>query len=97
MDTPSLKAYSPQQILDMILPDPVVRVSACGHEIELKATERYWYPVEVKRCNTRGKMLHWIRHLSEKNWVTTEHIRQFIDCCTRVHGKKVDPYLVNNC
>ena len=36
------------------------------------------YPIEASRCGTEDEVLSWIYHLSEKSWVTTEHIRQFI-------------------
>ena len=32
----------------------------------------YPYEIELSRINTHAKLLHWMIHLLEKNWVTTE-------------------------
>ncbi|MDA3897497.1 MAG: hypothetical protein PF482_15280 [Desulfobacteraceae bacterium] len=38
---------------------------------------KYDYPIEKKRCNTPAKILSWILHLSEKNWIDNDTIHDF--------------------
>ena len=50
--------------------------------IELKckrtrtSTNPYW--IGLDRIKTKHDLLHWIFHLSEKNWVTSDHINKLI-------------------
>ena len=37
------------------------------------------YDIELSRINTEEKLLKWIFHLSEKQWVTREIIHEVID------------------
>lgn len=36
------------------------------------------YVIDFKRCDTAEKILGWIVHLTEKDWVTTEILERFI-------------------
>lgn len=38
----------------------------------------YEYGIKKTRCDTPRKVCHWVCHLSEKNWVTPDLLRQFI-------------------
>lgn len=40
----------------------------------------YEYAIESTRCASPQAVIHWVMHLSEKTWVTTRHLRQFIQC-----------------
>jgi len=37
------------------------------------------YEFELVRCDTHEKLVKWIYHLAEKNWVTTDVLRVFIE------------------
>lgn len=37
------------------------------------------YDIERSRMDSPEKLLGWIRHLSQKGWVTTDHIHALID------------------
>lgn len=36
------------------------------------------YAFDADRCDTNAKLLEWIRHMTEKCWVTGLHINQFL-------------------
>lgn len=38
----------------------------------------YPYEIEISRCDTPEKILHWCSHLCDKTWVTAELISKFI-------------------
>jgi hypothetical protein len=47
---------------------------------DLLADERgCWYEIEESRCNTAAKLVDWVAHLSEKTWMTTDHVEQLIE------------------
>lgn len=47
------------------------------------------YEIEHDRMNTPEKVLGWIVHLAEKNWVTVEHIDCLIASAQRI-GVEID-------
>ncbi len=51
---------------------------------------RPMYVVEMERCNTPAKILEWVYHLSQKNWVDREVIERFILLACSANG--IDPY-----
>ncbi len=44
------------------------------------------YSVPLSRCDTYEKILSWVYHLSEKTWVTTEVVNEFIKTALNEHG-----------
>lgn len=41
------------------------------------------YPISLDRVDSAEKILSWIIHLSEKNWVTSEMLGRFVEkCCS---------------
>ncbi|MCG2750377.1 MAG: hypothetical protein L6301_00855 [Desulfobacteraceae bacterium] len=46
------------------------------------------YFVELKRANTKAKILNWVHHLSGKNWMTTELLRRFIELACQANRLK---------
>jgi hypothetical protein len=61
----------------------IVDVSPAGIELE----NHYW--IDCGRINTKEKLVEWIYHLCEKNWITPEHIRQLIDGAAQINGWKI--------
>ncbi len=49
-----------------------------------------YYEIERSRANTPEKLLGWIAHLSEKTWVTPEHIRQLILILGKIKGMSIE-------
>lgn len=43
----------------------------------------YEYNIELSRCDTAEKLLHWIWHLTEKTWMNTSVMRRFIEVVCR--------------
>lgn len=43
----------------------------------------YEYNIELSRCDTAEKLLHWIWHLTEKTWMNTVVMRRFIEVVCR--------------
>lgn len=67
--------------LDNVEPRPVLARYNTDHGIPSfdLFDNGYWYEIETSRCDTAAKLVDWIAHLSEKVWVTTEHIRQLVE------------------
>lgn len=38
------------------------------------------------RCKGAGEALAWVEHLSEKSWITTEHLQQFASLAIAAFG-----------
>ena len=47
------------------------------------------YEFHVDRCQNSEQVLSWIHHMTEKTWVTTSHIYQFVNLCV-ARGIKID-------
>lgn len=60
--------------------DAIVLLTPTNHE----------YTIELNRINTKGEIVSWVHHLSEKSWVTTLMIGDFIKKVCEV--KKWNPY-----
>lgn len=50
----------------------------------------YEYNIALSRCNTPEKLLHWVWHLTEKTWMTTEVMRRFIEVACRENKITMD-------
>jgi hypothetical protein len=48
------------------------------------------YEIALSRCATAEAILQWVRHLSEKTWVTTEIIEQFVVVSSGNIGLNID-------
>lgn len=46
------------------------------------------YDIQFSRCNTPEKLVSWIHHLLEKNWVTKDHISRLIYLASERNGFK---------
>ena len=46
----------------------------------------YKYFIELDRCDTPNKLLHWIYHLLGKVWMTTELLENFIVKVAKYHN-----------
>ena len=46
---------------------------------------RHTYFIAWNRIDTPIKLVHWIRHLVEKNWVDSQLIEELIDAVNRRH------------
>lgn len=53
-----------------------------------EGVKRWTYWIEEKEVETRRGLIRWIRHLSEKNWITTRHIVELIDVSHEIANKK---------
>jgi hypothetical protein len=56
-----------------------LRVKRLGNRIVFDTLAGYTYCLHLSRCNTHGKALAWVRHLSTKTWMTGQMICDFID------------------
>jgi hypothetical protein len=43
----------------------------------------YEYPISKERVRTPEHILGWVEHLSEKGWVTRDHLKVFVACASR--------------
>jgi hypothetical protein len=48
------------------------------------------YEIALSRCATAEGILQWVRHLSEKTWVTTEIIERFVPVASQNIGLDID-------
>lgn len=44
------------------------------------------YNIALSRCDTREKLLEWVYHLTEKNWMSREVLRRFMEVAAAHHG-----------
>ena len=49
------------------------------------------YYIELSRCDTPEKLIAWLYHLTEKTWVTSEMIHEFLRIVSRECGVAVHP------
>ena len=72
------------------IPPPVIKLFRDTREVAiLDEYGRDSYRIGLDRLNTSGKLLGWILHLSEKDWVTTQHISELVELAASVHGIEV--------
>ena len=50
----------------------------CCTDGDIMLNGPYPYPIAWDRINTPQKLVHWLLHLSEKQWFSTEMLRQLI-------------------
>lgn len=50
----------------------------------------YEYNIELSRCNTPEKLLHWVWHLTEKTWMTNDVMRRFIEVACRENNIEME-------
>jgi len=48
------------------------------------------YVIALNRCSTVKSILQWVIQLSEKTWMTTDVLKQFIELSINYHG--IDVY-----
>jgi len=67
-------------------------VTVQGDYIVIKDPEPngWGYDIAISDCNTAEKILSWVMHLSEKNWVNTDIIRQFIRVASKACNLHVE-------
>jgi len=71
------KAISGTDFRKMKVPAPVVRRDMKGHLDFYNAKLDSWdYWIDEVEITTRRGLIHWVEHLTEKNWVTTAHVRE---------------------
>ena len=46
--------------------------------------DAWWYDIEASRIKTVDDVTHWIYHLSEKAWISTWQIHEFMDVCKKL-------------
>ena len=51
----------------------------------------YEYNIDLQRCNTPEKLLHWIWHLTEKTWMTNDVMRRFIQIACKENKIEMAP------
>lgn len=53
------------------------------------APKSHSYDIEHERMDSAAKVLAWVHHLCSKDWVTNQHIQEFLDVAER-RGVKID-------
>lgn len=72
-----------------VLQGRLTRIEVDEAYLTIKVDEHYQYEISLDRINNAVKILQWVIHLTEKTWMTTELMRQFvIASCTKAG---VDP------
>lgn len=51
---------------------------------------RFPYDIELSRCTTYKKIIHWAWHLGHKNWVYPALLSKFIELCCKYHNLELD-------
>lgn len=55
----------------------------------LHSQDNWDYEILHSEVSTPQKLVTWISHLLEKNWVEKEHVQGLVYLAQRVHGHKV--------
>lgn len=72
-----------------ILRERLTKIVVDDTHLTIKVDEHYDYEIALDRIDSPAKILQWVIHLTEKTWMTTELMRQFVlAACTRAG---VDP------
>jgi hypothetical protein len=50
------------------------------------------YRVGLDRCSTPEAILAWVRHLTEKKWMTVPVIHRFVELATEHHGINIQTH-----
>jgi len=50
----------------------------------------YEYKIDLSRCDTAERLLHWIWHLTEKTWMTNDVMRRFIEITCRENSIEME-------
>lgn len=53
---------------------------------------RFPYDIELSRCDSPEKILHWVWHLSQKNWVHRHLLWKFINLVCEYHNLEMNDY-----
>ncbi|HIH4928439.1 TPA: hypothetical protein ACYSAK_001830 [Proteus mirabilis] len=56
----------------------ILKVEGNHFVFQLSDNEIDQYEISISSCNTPEKLLSWIFHLTEKQWMNTELLRYFI-------------------
>ena len=48
-----------------------------------------YYEIETERINTKEKLVQWIYHLTQKKWVTPEHIKKLTEAAADLNNWKI--------
>jgi hypothetical protein len=74
-----LTVRTPDEILAMKFDDSKFAIKTDDSLILLIPGSKAEYEIEYDRMNTPRKVLGWVRQLSDKKWVTRDHIRVLIE------------------
>ena len=55
----------------------------------LMITIDYPYEVDLDVINSHGKLIEWVFHLSEKTWMTTDYLHEFIERVVSIKKWKI--------
>jgi len=58
--------------------------------LTIKANDQFGYEIALDRIDNPVKILQWVIHLTEKTWMTTELLNQFVQAACNKAG--VDPH-----
>lgn len=47
------------------------------------------YEIDSERVNTKEKLVEWIYHLTQKSWVTTDHIKKLTEAAADLNNWKI--------
>ena len=65
------------------------KVYTDGEYITLVPREEYKYKISLDRVDSTEKILAWILHLSEKNWMTTAMMARLVKIACKENGVKI--------
>lgn len=65
-------------------------VSMDGRAFILPTGNGTAYEIDVCRIPNKACLLGWVLHLSEKRWVTTKLLGEFVECVCRNNGWTID-------
>jgi hypothetical protein len=80
----------PESLSEFLRPEPALFIHQTDEHLEIY-TGKYWYPIPLKDLRLATKVMAWLKHLTEKNWMTTQKVNQFISAVCDIN--QWDAYL----
>ncbi len=64
----------------------IPRLDRKNRAIDFPASPHGYYWVPLDECSTHRQIIQWVMHLTDKDWMTKEHMRTFIRLACDFHG-----------
>ncbi len=61
-------------------------IQVSDNNIALIISKGHFYNIAMETASTETEVLEWVLHLTEKPWITTDHINEFVAAACRAYS-----------